>query len=208
MWNVKWLAAFLYIVNIQCSMIVGNYRTDNQYSVAFQYSSSLLVHGYNRIVILCGISDTHTIISFPVVNIGVCKLLMFASHCRISEFHSQLDLSAHICEICDGIFHDRIFFYERVELVIDKIMIEFICNFDILFTVPQTKSPHELSNSIWNEFSSPITETSDESFYEVTTHVHEPFFNEELLDINVTSQLADDVRLHCRVNDLREKIVS
>lgn len=28
------------------------------------------------------------------------------------------------------------------------------------------------------------------------------------MDINVTSQLLDDVFLHCRVNDLREKMVS
>lgn len=102
-------------------------------------------------------------------------------------------------------FHARI--YERVELVIGKIMTKFICNFNNMFTVPQTKSPHDLSNSIWNELSSSATESSDESF-EVTTHVHEPFFDEELMEINVTSQLADDVRLHCRVNDLREKIVS
>lgn len=35
MWNVKWLSAFLYIVKIQCSMILGNYRPD---LLSFLYS--------------------------------------------------------------------------------------------------------------------------------------------------------------------------
>ena len=75
-------------------------------------------------------------------------------------------------------------------------------------TVPQTKSPHDLSNSFWHELSSPPTESSDENFGESTTHVHEPFFEENSTQINVTTQLGSDVYLHCRVNDLREKMVS
>jgi hypothetical protein len=74
-------------------------------------------------------------------------------------------------------------------------------------TVPQTRSPHDLSNNLWNELSSPYTESSDEN-YETTTHVHEPFFQEDNTELNVTTQLSNDVRLHCRVNDLREKMVS
>jgi hypothetical protein len=76
------------------------------------------------------------------------------------------------------------------------------------FAVPQTKSPHDLSNGFWHELSSPPTESSDENFGETTTHVHEPFFEENSTQINVTTQLGSDVYLHCRVNDLREKMVS
>lgn len=80
-------------------------------------------------------------------------------------------------------------------------------SFSFLHIVPQTRSPHDLSNSIWNELSSPNTESSDE-IYETTTHVHEPFFEEDTAELNVTTQLSNDVHLHCRVNDLREKMVS
>lgn len=72
--------------------------------------------------------------------------------------------------------------------------------------VPETKSPHDLSN--WPELSSPYTESSDENGVETTTHVHEPFFEENSTQINVTTQLGSDVFLSCRVNDLREKMVS
>lgn len=75
-------------------------------------------------------------------------------------------------------------------------------------TVPETKSPHDLSNSIWYELSSPNTESSNEVVGETTTHVHEPFFEENSTQVNVTTQLGSDVYLHCRVNDLREKMVS
>jgi hypothetical protein len=78
----------------------------------------------------------------------------------------------------------------------------------VFSTVPQTKSPHDLSNSFWHELSSPSTDSSDENFGETTTHVHEPFFEENSTQINVTTQLGSDVYLHCRVNDLREKMVS
>jgi hypothetical protein len=85
-----------------------------------------------------------------------------------------------------------------------------LCAVSFLFTltVPQTKSPHDLSNSFWHELSSPYTESSDENVGETTTHVHEPFFEENSTQINVTTQLGSDVYLHCRVNDLREKMVS
>jgi hypothetical protein len=85
-----------------------------------------------------------------------------------------------------------------------------LCAVFLLFTltVPQTKSPHDLSNSFWHELSSPATDSSDENFGETTTHVHEPFFEENSTQINVTTQLGSDVYLHCRVNDLREKMVS
>lgn len=75
-------------------------------------------------------------------------------------------------------------------------------------SVPETRSPHDLSNSIWHELSSPYAESSDENVGETTTHVHEPFFEENSTQINVTTQLGSDVYLHCRVNDLREKMVS
>lgn len=74
--------------------------------------------------------------------------------------------------------------------------------------VPETRSPHDLSNSFWHEVSSPYPDSSDESYGETTTHVHEPFFEENSTQINVTTQLGSDVYLHCRVNDLREKMVS
>ena len=88
-----------------------------------------------------------------------------------------------------------------------------ICNLFVVFlsslTVPQTRSPHDLSNNFWHDLSSSAyTESSDENIGETTTHVHEPFFEENSTQINVTTQLGSDVYLHCRVNDLREKMVS
>lgn len=75
--------------------------------------------------------------------------------------------------------------------------------------VPETRPPHEhdLTNNFWHEFSSPNTESSDENMGETTTHVHEPFFEENSTQINATTQLGNEVYLHCRVNDLREKMV-
>lgn len=81
-------------------------------------------------------------------------------------------------------------------------------NFSSPGLVPETKSPHDLSNGYWPELSSPYTESSDENGVETTTHVHEPFFEENSTQINVTTQLGSDVYLSCRVNDLREKMVS
>jgi hypothetical protein len=80
----------------------------------------------------------------------------------------------------------------------------------LYFTVPATKEPyHEYSNKYWHhDLSSPITEnSSSESVDETTTMIHEPFFDETAPQINVTTQLGNDVFLHCRVNDLREKMV-
>lgn len=129
MWNVKWLSAFLCIVNIRCSMLVGNYREP---------------------------SSTTTEIGSAFVSIALI----------------------------------------------------YVRPYFLSFIVPETRSPHDLSNSIWHELSSPYTESSDESVGETTTHVHEPFFEENSTQINVTTQLGSDVYLHCRVNDLREKMVS
>jgi hypothetical protein len=58
----------------------------------------------------------------------------------------------------------------------------------------------------WHELSSPYTEANAENVSE-TTLVHEPFFDEASAQINVTTQLGSDVILHCRVNDLRERMV-
>lgn len=52
-------------------------------------------------------------------------------------------------------------------------------------------------------------EELEEEVEETTTH-HEPypFFDEESTQINVTAQLGSDTYLHCRVENLGEKIVS
>lgn len=72
-----------------------------------------------------------------------------------------------------------------------------------VYTVPETKSPYDIT---WHELSSPFTETNTENVSE-TTLIHEPFFDEPSAQINFTTQLGSDVILHCRVNDLREKMV-
>lgn len=82
-----------------------------------------------------------------------------------------------------------------------KIDVLFSIYFHIL--VPETKSPYDIT---WHELSSPFTESNAENVSE-TTHAHEPFFDELSAQINVTTQLGSDVILHCRVNDLREKMV-
>jgi hypothetical protein len=70
--------------------------------------------------------------------------------------------------------------------------------------VPETKSPYDIS---WHEYqSSAYTEANVENASDIT-HIHEPFFEETSSQINVTTQLGSDVVLHCRVNDLREKMV-
>jgi hypothetical protein len=60
----------------------------------------------------------------------------------------------------------------------------------------------------WHELSSsyPYTEANAENVSEATL-MHEPFFEEAASQVNVTAQLGSDVILHCRVNDLREKMV-
>lgn len=73
-------------------------------------------------------------------------------------------------------------------------------------TVPETRSPYE-SYLPWHELSSSsYTEVNAENVSE-TALIHEPFFEENSTQINVTAQLSNDVILHCRVNDLREKMV-
>ena len=64
----------------------------------------------------------------------------------------------------------------------------------------------------WHSISSDaelLDEELDEEFEETTTH-HEPypFFEEEQTQVNETTQLGNDVYLHCRVQNLGEKIVS
>jgi hypothetical protein len=72
--------------------------------------------------------------------------------------------------------------------------------------VPETKSP--FADLPWHELtSSPFTEANNENVSD-TTYIHEPFFDEMSSQVNVTTQLGNDVTLHCKVNDLREKIVS
>lgn len=73
----------------------------------------------------------------------------------------------------------------------------------IMCAVPETKSPYDIT---WHELSSPYTESNTENVSE-TTLAHEPFFDEPSAQVNVTTQLGSDVILHCRVNDLRERMV-
>ncbi|EAT47775.1 AAEL001127-PA [Aedes aegypti] len=64
----------------------------------------------------------------------------------------------------------------------------------------------------WHDISSPYTELPDddieEESEESTTHDPYPFFDETNMTANVTTQLGNDVYLHCRVNDLRERTVT
>ena len=82
----------------------------------------------------------------------------------------------------------------------------FLIFFVRLRKVPETKSPYDVP---WQELSSPYpyTEAHTENASE-TALVHEPFFEEVSSQANVTAQLGSDVILHCKVNDLREKMVS
>lgn len=74
-----------------------------------------------------------------------------------------------------------------------------------MYKVPETKSPFDIP---WHELSSsPYTEANSENVSD-TTLTHEPFFDEMSSHVNVTTQLGNDVILHCKVNDLREKMVS
>lgn len=55
-----------------------------------------------------------------------------------------------------------------------------------------------------------LGEEEDEEIDETTTH-HEPypfFEGEDQTQVNVTTQLGNDVYLHCRVENLGEKTVS
>ncbi|KAG5682189.1 hypothetical protein PVAND_011557 [Polypedilum vanderplanki] len=75
-----------------------------------------------------------------------------------------------------------------------------------MLIVPETKSPYD---ALWHELSSsyPYTENSNAENASEATLIHEPFFEETSSQVNVTAQLGSDVILHCRVNDLREKMV-
>ena len=64
----------------------------------------------------------------------------------------------------------------------------------------------------WHSISSDaelLDEELEEENEETTTH-HEPypFFEEEQSQVNETTQLGNDVYLHCRVQNLGEKTVS
>lgn len=63
----------------------------------------------------------------------------------------------------------------------------------------------------WHSISSDaeLLEELEEENEETTTH-HEPypFFEEEQTQVNETTQLGNDVYLHCRVQNLGEKTVS
>ncbi|XP_065095573.1 peroxidasin [Ochlerotatus camptorhynchus] len=64
----------------------------------------------------------------------------------------------------------------------------------------------------WQDISSPYTDLPDddieEESEESTTHDPYPFFDDTNMTANVTTQLGNDVYLHCRVNDLRERTVT
>lgn len=86
-----------------------------------------------------------------------------------------------------------------------------------MFSVPKQQQP-PLDFQVpkfWHKISSSnVDETLDEEVEEeegdeTTTH-HEPlpFFDEEQTQVNETTQLGNDVYLHCRVQNLGEKTVS
>lgn len=94
-----------------------------------------------------------------------------------------------------------------------------IDTFDFLFTFsfhpPVPKNSQSLGFEVpkfWHSISSDaelLDEDLEEEVEETTTH-HEPypFFDEEQAQLNETTQLGSDVYLHCRVQNLGEKIVS
>lgn len=71
--------------------------------------------------------------------------------------------------------------------------------------VPETRNPYD---SLWHELSSSSPYNDNIENISETTAVNEPFFDEPSSLVNVSAQLGSDVILHCRVNDLREKMVS
>jgi hypothetical protein len=89
--------------------------------------------------------------------------------------------------------------------------------FDFLFTIypPDPKNSQALGFEVpkfWHSISSDaelLDEDLEEEVEETTTH-HEPypFFDEEQTQLNDTTQLGNDVYLHCRVENLGEKTVS
>jgi len=77
---------------------------------------------------------------------------------------------------------------------------------------PKAGDPFDtFPKNFWQEFSSPFTDTPEDDEYEVTettTHEPFPFFADPYTTVNVSTQLASNVFLHCRVNDLQGKTVS
>jgi hypothetical protein len=86
-----------------------------------------------------------------------------------------------------------------------------------VFSVPKQQQP-PLGFQVpkfWHSISSNADEnlddeTGDEEEGDETTTHHEPlpFFDEEQTQVNETTQLGNDVYLHCRVQNLGEKTVS
>lgn len=69
-----------------------------------------------------------------------------------------------------------------------------------------------LPKPFWHDLSAPFTDIPDGDEFEdepqeTTTHDPYPFFEEPSTMANVTTQLASNVVLHCKVNDLRGKTV-
>lgn len=94
-------------------------------------------------------------------------------------------------------------------------MLDFLFIYDFFQSrlVPKHSQPLEFEvPKFWHSISSDA-ELLDEELEvendETTTH-HEPypFFEEEQTQLNDTTQLGSDVYLHCRVQNLGEKIVS
>lgn len=101
-----------------------------------------------------------------------------------------------------------------------KPILRMIDTFDFLFTFHfSSHSVPKKSQSLgfevpkfWHSISSDaelLDEELEEDVEETTTH-HEPypFFEEEQTQLNDTTQLGNDVYLHCRVQNLGEKTVS
>lgn len=91
----------------------------------------------------------------------------------------------------------------------------FVFLFTFSFHPPVPKNSQSLGFEVpkfWHSISSDaelLDEDLEEEVEETTTH-HEPypFFDEEQAQLNETTQLGSDVNLHCRVQNLGEKIVS
>lgn len=86
------------------------------------------------------------------------------------------------------------------------IFLSFLCS------VPKKSHSQFEVPKFWHSISSDaelLDEELEEEIEETTTH-HEPypFFEEEQTQINETTQLGNDVYLHCRVQNLGEKTVS
>jgi flagellar basal body-associated protein FliL len=87
----------------------------------------------------------------------------------------------------------------------------FVFSLSLSLLVPKKQSPLGFEvPKFWHSISSDseIDEESEEEEEETTTH-HEPlpFFEEEHTQVNETTQLGNDVYLHCRVGNLGEKTV-